>query len=595
MKEKVMNKKHFVVIGSGAGGGAAAWVLARAGHQVTILEKGKNYFRGLDDPKGLDYPMFGGDEIRLQRGFPGKDLFAEPRTLRTVDEAKQGMERSFVGDVNHLPITVGGGTTHYDAKVPRFWKVDFKMKSLYGPIKNADQEDWPYEYEDLAPYYEVVENMLGIAGDANAMPDFVKAQSPRNHPFNMPPGPPIYTSKIFSEAAAKLGYQAFPFPSAINSQVYDGRSSCHNCGYCSDFGCPVNARAGSAVTFLRRALLAGAKMITRANVTKIATDDKGMATHVEYLAGDTLTPTKIEADGIVLAASPIETARIALFSKSTSHPNGLGNHCDRVGRTLCFHADTFVAGVMPQRMHGYRGRSTSHCLMEPVMPDTSNKWAKRAGFPYLRGGVVELGGQPVLLEEADVYDSLPYWRSEHKNLMRSSPLRDRLLAAQMLGEDLPSYDNRVDLDPSVKDVYGLPVARITYSPHNQDRLASMVWGHRLRKVVKAAGAEDAIFYPFGLRFLTGKTHGNTRHIGGTMRMGENADTSVCDAFGRIHTAPNVVVADGSTFPTFGAVNPTLTIMSVALRNATALAYGDAQSKQGPVASDVKAAEAVARG
>jgi choline dehydrogenase-like flavoprotein len=594
MSDKLTGKKHFVVIGSGAGGGAAAWVLARTGHQVTILEKGKNYFRGLDDPKGLDYPMFGGDEIRLQRGFPGKDLFAEPRTLRTVDEAKDGLERSFIGDVNHLPITVGGGTTHYDAKVPRFWKIDFKMKSLYGPIENADQEDWPYDYEDLAPYYDVVENMLGVAGDAEAMPKFVHEQSPRKYPFNMPPGPPIYTSKVFSEAAARLGYHAFPFPSAINSQVYDDRSTCHNCGYCSDFGCPVNARAGSAVTFLRRALLAGAKMVTRANVTKIATNNKGLATHVEYFSGDTLTPTRIEADAIVLAASPIETARIALFSKSASHPNGLGNHSDRVGRTLCFHADTFVAGIMPQRLHGYRGRSTSHCLMEPVMPDTANKWARRAGFPYLRGGVVELGGQPVLLEEADIYDSLPYPRDEHKNLMRSSPLRDRLLAAQMLGEDLPSYDNRVDLDPVVKDIYGLPVARITYSPHNQDRLASMVWGNRLRKIVKAAGAEEAIFYPFGLRFLTGKTHGNTRHIGGTMRMGENADISVCDTFGRIHTAPNVVVADGSTFPTFGAVNPTLTIMAVALRNATALAYGDAQSKLGPFSDDTKAAAAVAR-
>ena len=197
------------------------------------------------------------------------------------------------------------------------------------------------------------------------------------------------------------------------------------------------------------------------------------------------------------------------------------------------------------------------------------------------------------MEEADVYDSLPYPRSEHKNMMRSSPLRDHLLAAQMLGEDLPSFDNRVDLDPSVKDVYGLPVARITYSPHNQDRLASMVWGERLRKIVKAAGANYTIFYPFGLRFLTGKTHGNTRHIGGTMRMGERPDTSVCDEFGRIHTAPNVVVADGSTFPTFGAVNPTLTIMAVALRNATALAYGDAQSKLGPYADDTTAAEAVA--
>lgn len=588
-------RKHIVVIGSGAGGGAAAWVLARAGHQVTILEKGKNYFSGIDDPRGLQLPVFGGDEIRLVRGFPGMDLFAEPRTLRSVKEAGDGIERSFTGDVNHLPITVGGGTTHYDAKVPRFWTVDFKMRALFGPVANADQVDWPFDYDELRPYYDLAENMLGVAGDAQAMPEFIQRYSPRHgKTFNMPPGPPVYASTVFADAATRLGYQPFPFPSAINSRTYDGRGPCHNCGYCSNFGCPVNARAGSAVSFLRKALLAGASLVTRANVTRIATAAGGAATHVEYLSGDTLAPATLEADSVVLAASPIESARIALLSKSASHPHGLGNHCDRVGRTLCFHANTFVAGIMPQRLHGYRGRSTSHCLMEPVLPDTDDKWAKRAGFPYLRGGVVELGGQPILLEEAQVYDSLPYpLRSSHKELMRSSPLRDRLLAAQMLGEDLPSYHNRVDLDPQVKDIYGLPVARITYSPHNQDRLASMVWGMRLRKVVKAAGAEHAFFYPFGLRFLTGQLHGNTRHIGGTLRMGDDADNSVCDPFGRVHTASNVVVADGSTFPTFGAVNPTLTIMAVALRQATALAYGEVQAREGPVPDDVRAAEAIA--
>jgi len=588
-----MARKHVVVIGSGAGGAAAAWVLARAGHDVTVLEKGKNYFRGLGDSAGLDYPLFGGDEIRLQRGFPGKDVFAEPRTLRSVEEAADGIERSFTGDVNHLPFTVGGGTTHYDAKVPRFWKMDFRMKSLYGPVENADQQDWPFDYDELEPYYEVTENMLGVAGDLSALPSFVREHSPRKQAFNMPPGPAIYASRVFAEAAAQLGYQAFPFPSAINSRVYDGREACHNCGYCSDFGCPVNARAGAAVTFLHRAMIAGAKLVTRANVTRIVTAPNGAATHVEYLAGDTRQSVQLPADAVVLAASPIETARLALLSRSRAHPEGLGNHCDRVGRTLCFHADTFVAGVMPQRLHGYRGRSTSHCLMEPVIPDTRNKWARRAGFPYLRGGVVELGGQPILMEEAHVYDSLPYPRSQHKNLMRSSPLRDRLLAAQMLGEDLPAWHNRVDLDPRVRDIYGIPVARITYQPHNQDRLASWYWGMRLRKVVKAAGAESAFFYPFGLRFLTGQLHGQTRHIGGTMRMGEDADQSVCDPFGRIHSAANVVVADGSTFPTFGAVNPTLTIMAVALRQATALAYGEAQSRRGPVRADVEAAQAVA--
>lgn len=573
--------KHYVVIGSGAGGSVSAWVLASAGHQVTILEKGKNYFRGLDNPSGLELPLFGGDEIRNARGFPGRDVFAEPRTSRSQEEAMERVDHSFVGDVNHIPFTVGGGTTHFDAKMPRYWKLDFEMRSRYGPIKNADQVDWPFGYDDLAPYYDVVEQILGISGDLEATPDFVREQTPRG-PYAMPPGPAIYSSRIFSEAAARLGYRAFPFPMAINSRPYDGRPACHNCGYCSAYGCPINARGGAAVTFLRRAMLAGARLITRANVTRIVTREDGSASHVEYLEGDRLRPAKLEADYVVLAASAIESARLALASTSRSHPQGLGNRAGRVGRTLCFHSDTFAAGVMPQRMHTHRGRSTSHCMMEPVLPNTETRWAKLAGLPYLRGGVCELGGAPNLLDEAMIYDSLPFfWRTRHKDLMRSSPLRDRILAVQMIGEDLPQFQNRVDLDPSVKDVYGLPVARITYSPHASDKLASWYWARKLQKIIKAAGAERSYFYPTGLGFLTGTRHGNTSHIGGTMRMGSDPGLSVCDEFGRIHGAGNVVITDGSVFPTFGAVNPTLTIMAVALRSATGLAHGEAQARSGP--------------
>ena len=151
----------------------------------------------------------------------------------------------------------------------------------------------------------------------------------------------------------------------------------------------------------------------------------------------------------------------------------------------------------------------------------------------------------------------------------------------MTHEDLPQFENRVDLDPKVKDIYGLPVARITYSPHTSDKLASWYWARKLQKIVKAAGAETSYFYPTGLGFLTGTPHGNTSHIGGTLRMGNDPGLSVCDAFGRIHDAANVVITDSSVFPTFGAVNPTLTIMAVALRSATGLVHGEAQARRGP--------------
>ena len=576
--------RHAVVIGSGAGGSAAAWVLARAGFEVTILEKGNNYFRGLDDPTGLALPLFGGDEIRKRRGFPGMDVFAEPRSLRTQDEAESGVERSFSGDVNALPGTVGGGTTHWDAKVPRFFRMDFAMRSRFGPVEGADVADWPLSYDELAPWYDEAERVLGVAGDLAQTPDFVLAESPRG-PYQMPPGPPMYSGLVFQRAAATLGYQVHAFPEAINSEPYDGRPPCHNCGYCSGYGCPVNARGGAAVSFLRRALLAGAKLATRAMVTKIGATATGRATHVEYLAGAELRPARIDADVVVLAASAIESARIALLSTSAAHPGGLGNRSGRVGRTLCFHASTFASAILPQRLHPHRGRSPTHVMMEPCLPVTDSWLARRAGLPYLRGGVVEIGGSPQLIDEALAYEQVPFLRrSRHKELMRGSSLRDRMVGCQMLAEDLPQLANRVDLDPTLRDVYGLPVARITYSPHRHDLLASLYWARKLRQICVATGAERALVYPAALGWASDPTANNTRHVSGTLRMGNDPASSITDAFGRLHDAENVVVCDGSLFPTSGAMNPTLTILALALRNATALAHGEAAAHTGPVAT-----------
>ncbi len=578
-----MSARHAVVIGSGAGGSAAAWVLASAGLEVTLLEKGRNFFRGLDDPNGLALPLFGGDEIRRRRGFPGMDVLAEPRTSRSQDDAEAGVAHTYQGDVNMLPATVGGGTTHWDAKVPRFFKMDFTMRSRFGPVEGADVADWPLSYDELAPWYDTAERVLGVAGDLAATPDFVLSESPRG-PYPMPPGPPMYSGLLFQQAAVKLGYRVHAFPEAINSVPYDGRPPCHNCGFCAGYGCPVNARGGAAVSFLRRALLAGAKLVTRAMVTKIGADAKGRATHVEYLAGGELRPARIDADVVVLAASAIESARVALLSASAAHPDGLGNRSGRVGRTLCFHASTFATAVMKQRLHPHRGRSCTHVMMEPCLPVTDHWLARRAGLPYLRGGVVEIGGSPQLIDEALAYEQVPFLRrSRHKELMRGSSLRDHLLGCQMLAEDLPQLANRVDLDPKVRDVYGLPVARITYSPHRHDLLASLYWARKLRAICVATGAERALVYPAALGFATDPTANNTRHVSGTLRMGADPAHSVSDGFGRMHDADNVVVCDGSLFPTSGAMNPTLTILALALRNATALAHGEAAARAGPVA------------
>ena len=580
--------RHAVIIGSGAGGASAAWVLTRAGFEVTVLEKGRNYFRGLGDPGGLQLPAMGGDEIRNQRGFPGMDTLIEPRTRRSQDDAAEGVDRAFTGDVNHLPATVGGGTTHWDAKTPRFWKMDFEMKSRFGDVPGASMVDWPFAYDDLAPWYEVAEQRLGVQGDLSDQPGFALSEAPRGE-FPMPAGPPMYSGLLFQEGAASRGYEVCSFPMAANTRLYDGRPACGNCGYCAGFGCPINARGGAAVSFLHPAMQAGANLVTRALVTEIGTDEAGRATHVEYLAGEARRRVRLEADVVIVAASAVESARLALRSTSSAHPNGLGNANDLVGRYLCFHASTFATGVMPQRLHPHRGRSCSHVMYEPCKPVTDAVWLRWLGLPFVRGGVCEIGGSANLVDEALIYYQTPFLRrSRHKDHMRESWLRDRMLGVQMLGEDLPQFGNRVDLDPRVKDIYGLPVAHITYSLHRHDKVASWYWALELREILKACGANHALFLPAGLSPIDSPEANNTRHMTGTLRMGTDPATSVTDPFGRIHGAPNVVVCDSSVFPTSGAFNPTLTLCAVSLRNATAVAYGEDAARAGPVAPRVTA-------
>lgn len=569
---------HAVVIGSGAGGSVAAWVLAAAGWEVTVLEKGRNLFTGLGDPGGLGLPRFGNDEIRKARGLPGVDLLAEPRTSRTQAQAASGVARTKEGDINHLPATVGGGTTHWDAKCPRYWDIDFRMLDTYGPVRGAAMADWPFTYDDLAPYYDAVEAAVGIACDYDMVPNFVLEHQPRGA-FQMPAGPAMYSSLVFREGARKLGYEPFPFMECVNSQPFDGRPKCVNCGFCSTFGCPNHSRGGAAVTFLHRAMLAGASLVPRTFATRVLTRPDGTASGVECLDVD-LNTSVIDADAVVLAASAVESTRLALMSASSAHPGGLGNENDLVGRHLCFHADSFAAGLMPQRLHTYKGRSASDVMMEPCVPN--RQIGRLFGLPFVRGGVVEIGGSTSLIEEAMLYDDFPLTRGRnHKNLMRESPLRDHLLGIQMIGEDLPQYANRIDLDPDVRDVYGRPVARATYTSHLHEKLASWYWSPKLATACRRAGAKHAYFLPTGIDPTSNGVAGNTRHISGTLRMGSDPSESVTDEFGRFHTAANVISADAATFPTSGAFNPTLTIWAVAMRNATALAHGDDQGASGP--------------
>jgi gluconate 2-dehydrogenase alpha chain len=284
------------------------------------------------------------------------------------------------------------------------------------------------------------------------------------------------------------------------------------------------------------------------------------------------------ADFVVLAAGAIESSRFALISE-VPDPGGY------VGRGLMFHWFTDGFGIwLDQRIHANRGRDTSHCVDDFCDPDFpgAREAAQAAGLPYFRGGVLELGGTTHPIDEAlqyielmELFDADKPFGHRFKELMRLSALRDRLAGVQMIAEDLAQATNRVDLDPSVTDRYGLPVARITYLPHQHELAAQDFYTPLLSDMIKAAGAAvSGAVAQTGTKdepSATGEFVPSGAHIMGGLRMGADQATSATDQFGRLWGLENVGVADSAVFPTSGAHNPTLTIMTTAMRNARAWA------------------------
>ncbi len=561
-----MAKTKYLVVGSGAGGSVAAMVLAQAGHDVVILEKGDNWFGDLRQP--APHTAFANDEVKTTRNFALPNPVAEPRTYRyhPTDTKPQ-----VVGAFQPMPQTVGGATVHWDAKTPRLWDIDFAKLSMLGPVPGAQVIDWPFTYQDIAPRYDEIEALIGVAGDVAALPaDPVLRHAPRTKPLPLPGGPPQYASLTVAHGCEALGLHPFLTPMAINSRPHDGRPACNNCGFCANYGCPIHARVG-ALAPLRHALLAGAELRSGAWAVRVNTNGSRVVS-VTWLDQNGHPHTE-SADAVVLAAQAIETARLALLSQL---PNPHGS----IGRWFMMHWFTDGTGVfLSQRMHAWRGRSTTNDADDFADPDFpgARAAARAAGLPYFRGGTMELGGAQSPIAEAGTYRLLlstvaptkPFGTA-FKELMRASILRDRMCGIQMLGEDLAYPTNAVDLDPTVKDYRGLPVPRITYLPGTYELAAQTFYRPYLAEILRRAGADTVTAVPDAQSPqtpLAGNTTPTTAHIMGGMRMGTDPATSVTDGTGRFHQLDNLFVADGSVFPSSGGHNPTLTIMATALRNA----------------------------
>jgi gluconate 2-dehydrogenase alpha chain len=375
----------------------------------------------------------------------------------------------------------------------------------------------------------------------------------------------MYASLLLARAAVRRGYHPFAYPAGINSRPYGDRPPCVDCGYCSDYGCPSHAKGSPAVTTLRRALGTGRCQL-RANsvVTRLVRTPGGRSiAEAEYIDRRGRRARAV-ADVFVLAAGAIESARLCLLSDPTGP--GLGNSSGQLGRNYMAHHQPQVVGIFAERVHGHRGRAVTH-----GMADFRGVNEGGTAIAGVLAGVIEFqAGPPEPASEVEIYArelplAGPGRDRDLKSIMRSAPFRDHLVALGMQAEDAPYLRNRVDLDPAVRDVYGLPAARLTYGTGAFEAAAQATYAPQMLEIMRTAGAR----YGFIVPFLGGPP--TTRHSMGTLRMGTDPAGSVTDRYGRFHDLGNLYCCDGSVFPTSSGYNPTLTIIAIGLRTGAHIA------------------------
>jgi choline dehydrogenase-like flavoprotein len=365
----------------------------------------------------------------------------------------------------------------------------------------------------------------------------------------MPPmTPKSLEYEILKPAALRLGLHPFDTPLLINSVPYNGRSACMRIRWCVGFGCETNAKNGTHNTVIPRALATGnAWLRTECQVREILLDDRGRARGVAYLDEDDRLQEQ-PADLVVVSGGATESARLLLLSKSRLHPSGLGNRHDWVGRNMTGHTYTGAVGLFDRVTYDDIGPGVCISVCD-----------YNHGTPGLRGGGM-LANEFIRLPyqfSDDQPPGTPSWGKAHKDFMRRYYRRNIMIQGPT--QDMPTWDGRVQLDPKVKDYWGIPVLRVSGDNHPHTREIANRQAERAEAWLKEAGAIQTWQRRAG-RGVTGH-----QHQSGTCRMGNDPKTSVVDAACRIHDVPNVFVIDASVHVTNGGFNPVLTIFANAFR------------------------------
>jgi choline dehydrogenase-like flavoprotein len=502
-----------VIIGSGAGGGTLCNELCQKGIKVVVLEAGAMQSSA----------SFINDEWKSFGQIAWLDARTTSGTWRVA--------KDFAGLPAWICKTVGGTTTHWAGASLRLQDHELKAKTTYGGLAGANLMDWPLTLKDLEPYYARAENKMGVTR-TNGIPGL-----PGNNNF-----------KVMYAGATKLGYKEVHTGNmAINSQPRDGRSQCLQLGFCFQ-GCKTGAKWSTLYTELPKADATGLMDLRpESHVTRIEHDAKGRVNAVIYFdkAGK---EQRQKARIVCVAGNSIETPRLLLLSASPMFKDGLANSSGQVGRNYMRHLTGSVYGMFKNPVHMYRGTTMAGIVRDEAVHDP------RRGFV----GGYELETLSLGVPFMAAFLNPGGWGADFAEYMDNY---SRLAGMWIVGEDMPRESNRVTLNSAVKDRWGSPVPNVHYDDHPNDLAMREHAFRQGQRVYEAAGAIKSYRTP---------PYPSTHNLG-TCRMGASAADSVCNAHGQTHDVSNLFISDGSQFTTGGAENPTLTIVTLAIRQAEYIA------------------------
>jgi choline dehydrogenase-like flavoprotein len=535
------------IIGSGAGAGPIAYELSKAGFNVVVLEKGKNYTE----------QDFNKDELAVCR----RDMF----TPKLEDEFHIINEVQDDGSVKRYDgreygwsfwngSMVGGSSNLMSGYFHRLKPNDFKLKTVYGEIEGANVVDWPIDYEELEPYYTKVEHVVGVSGKV-VNHSFQEPRSTADFPY-----PELQTNgatQWFDKACKTLGFDIMPTPRAILSHDALSRKGCFYSNFCGSYGCASGAKGSARAALLQKCK---AKIITDAFVYKLESDEKRVTkAHYKTNLG---VPHVIEAKIFVVAAQAIESSRLLLNSKNKFFPDGLANSSGEVGKNLIFSAGgsgsgRFVFEKLTQKQQGELmqvGVFFNRSLQDWYEYEKDSKKNKGGTIDFLfeHQNII-----PRVMRE--VYDDNGelLWGDALAKKVQKRLTTSRVLTFEVFNDWLPTDKCFVSVDKEAKDKYGMPVGVINLYGHPQDLKVGEHLAKRAVQVLEELGCEEIDYS------ISASPPPNL--VAGGCRFGNDAKTSVLDKNCKAHDLQNLYVSDASFMPTGGSVPYTWTIYANSFR------------------------------